>query len=254
MTEPAARSPAGDLAEVACDAGVLNLPSHDQVILPALRQTGRWEPEETAWIASHLRHGDCLVDLGAHVGYHSLLAARAVGPRGHVVAFEPDPANYECLRLNIARAGLSNVQAFPLAAWRRTQALAMRGSATNTGDQRTYRRATRSGLRVQGIAIDALFSHFRRLDLIKSDLQGRDHIALWGMRRLIARHRPRAVVEFWPEGIRDAGSSVRAAFRTYDRLGFTVRLLGGGPTSLAEAVSGCDAAAGGYVTLELEPR
>ena len=55
---------------------------------------GVWEPLLSAWVESRLRPGDVFVDVGANMGYTSLLAARAVGPGGAVVAFEPAPATF----------------------------------------------------------------------------------------------------------------------------------------------------------------
>ena len=59
-----------------------------------------------------LRPGDTFVDLGAHVGLYTLLAARSVGPDGTVVAVEANPRTYEQLVENLRRNGLSNVATF----------------------------------------------------------------------------------------------------------------------------------------------
>ncbi|MBO4207724.1 FkbM family methyltransferase [Micromonospora echinofusca] len=52
---------------------------------------GTWEPHLTAWIRRRLTPGDTFIDVGANIGYYSLLAARLVGPTGRVVAVEPSP-------------------------------------------------------------------------------------------------------------------------------------------------------------------
>jgi len=61
---------------------------------------GSYEREETEWLMDALEPGMTIVDVGANVGYYSLLAARQVGPQGRVIAFEPSP--YCCERLNRA--------------------------------------------------------------------------------------------------------------------------------------------------------
>jgi FkbM family methyltransferase len=62
---------------------------------------GVWEPLLSAWIEGHLRSGDVFVDVGANMGYTSLLAAHAVDPEGSVVAFEPAPETFAKLEANL---------------------------------------------------------------------------------------------------------------------------------------------------------
>lgn len=64
---------------------------------------GRHEPLVVDLIRRHLSEGDLAFDIGANVGYFTLLMARCVGTSGHVVAFEPDPLVGEYLRRNVAR-------------------------------------------------------------------------------------------------------------------------------------------------------
>jgi len=72
--------------------------------------TGRWEPVISRYFVSQLRPGDVFIDVGANVGHHTLLAAKAVGPSGKVYAFEASPSIYEALVHNIAlNSGLSVV-------------------------------------------------------------------------------------------------------------------------------------------------
>jgi FkbM family methyltransferase len=67
---------------------------------------GVWEPHITAWLREHLRPGDVVVDIGANIGYFSLLAAREVGASGRVIAFEPVPSIADMLERNVTRNGL----------------------------------------------------------------------------------------------------------------------------------------------------
>ena len=67
---------------------------------PAVRFFKRW-----------LREGDVVFDVGAHVGFFTLLGARLIGARGQVHAFEPVPSNYQHLQENVALNGYSNVRA-----------------------------------------------------------------------------------------------------------------------------------------------
>ena len=62
---------------------------------------GVWEPLLSRWIEDRLRPGDVFVDVGANIGYFSLLAARRVGPAGRVVAIEPAPPTFAKLTANL---------------------------------------------------------------------------------------------------------------------------------------------------------
>ncbi|HEX4679272.1 MAG TPA: FkbM family methyltransferase [Gaiellaceae bacterium] len=97
------------------------------------------------------------VDAGAHVGYYTVLAGRLLGPRGLVLAFEPNPRNYELLLANVWRNGLANVVCFPWALSDETGFTDLYLSAENSGDHRIYAREEgRPSVPVRTAALDAL--------------------------------------------------------------------------------------------------
>ena len=67
-----------------------------------------WEKPEMDFALRHVREGDTVIDVGANIGYHTLLLARKVGAAGHVYAFEPDASNCDILRNNVAANGYGN--------------------------------------------------------------------------------------------------------------------------------------------------
>jgi FkbM family methyltransferase len=81
-----------------------------------LATSGIWEPHVTAAFRRLLRPGDVCVDVGAHSGYYTLLAAKLVGSEGHVYALEPSAPAYDALCTNLTLNGVSNVTALPVAA------------------------------------------------------------------------------------------------------------------------------------------
>src|SRR5262249_10578177 len=62
---------------------------------------GMWEPNLTRWIWERLRPGDTFIDVGANIGYFSLLAAKRVGATGRVVAIEASPKIFSALQCNL---------------------------------------------------------------------------------------------------------------------------------------------------------
>ncbi|NEP07639.1 MAG: FkbM family methyltransferase [Okeania sp. SIO2G4] len=79
-------------------------------------QKGRaYESEILQLIGKFLQNGDCFIDIGAHIGYYSVLAAKIVGIEGKVFAFEPELSNYQKILENISLNNLNNISLFNLA-------------------------------------------------------------------------------------------------------------------------------------------
>jgi FkbM family methyltransferase len=70
--------------------------------------TGRWEPFVTQFVLDTLRSGDTFVDIGANIGYYSLLASKLVAESGHVYAIEGSPSIFQRLSENVTRNNVAN--------------------------------------------------------------------------------------------------------------------------------------------------
>ena len=106
----------------------------DDMIGRVIAISGEWEPNVTAAFTRALAPGDVCLDIGAHIGYYTLLASRLVGSRGHVYAFEPSPENYRRLRANVDLNGLRNVTTAQLAVGdEERRAVLYVGAPYNTG-------------------------------------------------------------------------------------------------------------------------
>src|SRR5690606_6092375 len=77
--------------------------------------TGTNEPSVQKALTRHLRLGNVVYDVGANIGFFTVLAAQAVGSAGYVYAFEPVTANIALVRENAALNGFEHVEAFELA-------------------------------------------------------------------------------------------------------------------------------------------
>jgi FkbM family methyltransferase len=87
---------------VLCDVGVLRLPSEDALMLPLLSSNGVWEPELSGLIDSLVEPDGVFVDIGAHVGYHTIRVLSMLGTSGAVVAVEPSEPVRRLLEHNVA--------------------------------------------------------------------------------------------------------------------------------------------------------
>src|SRR3989344_3364089 len=83
------------------------LDDHDSLRLSIL---GVHEPYQTEIIMKNVKRGDVVLDVGANIGYYTLLFAKLVGPEGIVFAFEPDPTNFSILKKNVETNNYTNVR------------------------------------------------------------------------------------------------------------------------------------------------
>jgi|GEM_PF-1712501 FkbM family methyltransferase len=93
----------------------LHFAANDHYIAPALKQHGVWERNTTAFIQEHLKQDQTFIDVGANVGYFTVLASECVGKGGRVLAFEPESKNRDLLTRNLALNKCTNVKVSPLA-------------------------------------------------------------------------------------------------------------------------------------------
>jgi FkbM family methyltransferase len=158
------------------------------------------EPGVLKYFAQYLGKGDCFYDVGAHIGFYSLIAARIVGPNGLVVAFEPEVANYRLLRENCSKNGLSVVHPVPTAVWSRNmRVLFERGpdSSAMTGhviETSPYRQTSRT-LYSQAISLDRFCKSRRPPTFLKVDVEGGEIEVLEGAQDLLRKYRPTLIVE-----------------------------------------------------------
>ena len=179
-------------------------------------------PGETAYFTREIKPGQTVVDMGANIGYFSLIFARSAGTTGRVYSFEPDPTNQALLRRNIALNNYSNVVPEQLAVWKETTTLELFQSEENRGDHRTWAVDGRKAVEIKAVSLDDYFASITKpVHWIKMDIQGSEYQALQGMRKLLERNRGITLyTEFWPMLLERAGSSANAMVTLLRDLGF----------------------------------
>ena len=244
---------------VTCDVGVISVPE-DDVFLPWLRAYRSWEVEEAALIAELLVDGTTFLDVGAHVGYHTLKALAGVDRGLRAVAVEADADLAVHLRRNVDGAGLSAaVEVVELAAWDVGTTLVLhRGGTRNSGDNRVLpptARAADATVEVQGRPLDDVLvaTGSSRVSVIKTDLQGADHRALRGLRTVLAEHRPHVVCEFDPSDVSALGDDPAAVLTELRRDGTELCGLDGTVLRDADVWRAVDSSSTGFTTLWVRP-
>lgn len=172
--------------------------------VPGSFREGSYEPQVCEIISRIVQPRWVCVDVGAYVGYFTLLLAKLAGRNGRVIAFEAHPVNAEQVRSNVRLNGYG--------AWVQVENAAVcdgtdewvklfpgrRDSPTewNIVGHDVEGNPTQPELEVRATSLDAYFPPGSRLDFIKVDIEGAEAQALHGMRRLLEESKPFVLVEF----------------------------------------------------------
>lgn len=201
----------------------LYLPAGCQTMTPRIVEKLTWEPDASRWLIGGMRRGSCFVDVGAHVGYYSVLASKAVCYEGKIHAFEPDPLNFDLLQRNIALNGLKNVQAHNAAVSNHCGRETLFKSGKNTGDHRIVADGERTTIGVDCVKLDTVLAG-QQIDTIKIDTQGAECHVLEGARKLMAKPHPmRVLIELWPYGLKQMGRSAAELLGMLVDYGFRIK-------------------------------
>jgi len=208
----------------------LQAPTFDRWLYLWMHRLGRMGRDEAAFFQQVIRPGMHVADVGANLGLYSLLLARLVGPEGRVYAFEPDQLMARALRENLAANHVGHAEIFNCAVGAATGRAVLQRNAVNSGDNRLGSN-TGTALHSEQVSVpvcalqDALQG--RRLDFIKMDVQGWEGEALRGVGGLLdANPGLQIYFEFWPHGLRLAGTEIAQFADTLRQLGLHVTRAG----------------------------
>ena len=181
-----------------------------RVLLPEQVSTRIWrygyfEEDVCRYLLRLLRPGDTFVDVGAHYGFFTRLAARLVTESGRALAFEPTPRTYAQLQKNTR--DLPQVQTFAVAAYNQTQSLTLYDfgieyAAYNSAvglreaDAEAARQTPRQPFTAQARrADDVLNEQQAQVNLIKIDVESAELHVLEGLQTTLQQMRPAVILE-----------------------------------------------------------
>jgi FkbM family methyltransferase len=159
---------------------------------------GVYERQVVRFLKRVLHERMVCLDIGANVGYFTLLMSRIVGPSGSVISFEPTPHTFEVLRKNIALNGCENVRVEQIALFDRQDTLEFHEGPPgyevyNSLGNITHPSAAEQSFtttKVQCLTLDSYLatSHTKHVDFIKMDVEGAERFVLNGMLRTLDEH------------------------------------------------------------------
>jgi len=205
--------------------------TQDTGVAPYLLQWGVYEKDETSLFKELVKKGMTVVDVGANIGYYTLLAARLVGEKGRVFAFEPDPHNFELLCKNVEINGFGEI-VVPVqkAVSSKSGKIKLFQDKRNLGGHSLSEANVDkySFIMVDVTSLDDFFKNQSgKVDLVKMDIQGSEMGALEGMKRVLSESKDIMILtEFWPAGLKNAGSSADAFITKLLEYGFLIFQVG----------------------------
>ncbi len=180
-----------------------------------------YDPGLIAITKKLIKPGSRAIDAGANIGYWSVFLAKACGCT-KVFAFEPEPNNFKLLKENVRLNKIENkVVSTQAGLGSKKEKLKLHLSSDNAGDHQLYdSNGSRSFVEVDVLTFDEAFPD-EKIDFVKIDTQGYEPYVLKGMEKTLNSNPDlKIVTEFWPTGIRGAGSEPTALLNDLQKMGF----------------------------------
>ena len=193
---------------VECEDSKMWVNPEDRYIGPLLIMQA-YERQQTRLFKGLLEPGMIVLDIGANIGYYSLIAARIVGREGKVYAFEPEPRNYELLVKNIDLNGYSNVVPIQKAISNRCGKVELFIDRVNLGAHsfsRDNNEKNAGSIEVEATTVDDFLgglSQDNEVDIIRMDVEGAEGLVIEGAGQALRNSNVRLIMEFSPRQLRN---------------------------------------------------
>lgn len=186
-----------------------------------LSKNGIYEIEDTQFVREFVKSTDTAVDIGANIGYYTLMMARQAK---HVYAFEPEPTNFEILKKNIDLNGLNDrVTLYQKGAAATADTVSFYLCDFNRGMHRLSKSQHCSEeIQIETIAVGDIIQD---ADFIKIDIEGAELGALLGMQELLSK-KTTIMMEFHPDAIREYGVNPYDLYNFVLKRGYRILLHG----------------------------
>lgn len=207
----------------------------DRGIFPHLLKKGVYEKHQTELFKKLIKRGMVVVDIGANIGYHTLIASKLVGETGKVYAFEPELNNYTLLLNNIKINGCNNITPIQKAISNKKGKIKLFIENVNLGghsfSESNILYTEKPGFKeVETITLDDFFENLMRydkIDIIKMDVQGAEGLIIEGARKILSIKMLKIIMEFWPYGLESVGTDPSKLLSTLQNYGFKMKVING---------------------------
>jgi FkbM family methyltransferase len=213
--------------QIVCQGSLMYIDTRDVAIARHLLTEGVWEPLETELMKQSIKPHMIFVDIGANIGYYTLLAARLLNGTGKVVAIEPDLGNFRLLSLSVQANAYTNVIAVQKAVSNRTGRTRLFLDQKNIGiPSLSEDNITKKGggsVYVNTVTLDSLLSDLKieKVDVMKIDVEGAEGLVFEGGRKILHCVN-RIFMEFKQQALRNMGTDPAKLTKQLIHAGFKI--------------------------------
>lgn len=206
--------------------------TRDVSLAPHILMDGYWEQWITNVFRQLMRPGMHVLDIGANIGWYSLLAADLIGPTGRLTSFEANPAMADIVYRNLMVNGfLDRAKVEAKAVYSESKVLEFQVYEHYMGSSSLFATAESAAslktLRVDAVSLDEFLPAGSKIDFIKVDAEGAEPYILKGAARLLSENRHvQIMMEFAPSIIVPSYGSIELFYREIAALGFSVWRIG----------------------------
>lgn len=177
-----------------------------------------------------LKEGMVVVDIGANVGLYTFEASKFVGDSGRVVAFEPDPYNFEALSLRLKKSGKKNITLVNKALSNASGITKLFIDPFSPGNHSFSADNLYFGndfVEVSTVKLDdyLIESGIKKVDVVKIDVQGAEGLVFEGAIDTLKKNDLKILMEFWPHGMAQVTPNVRKVMQELEDIGYTFIVL-----------------------------
>ncbi len=213
---------------VLIDEGTLYLDRSDVAVSGALAM-GVFEKFETEIFRNSIKEGMNVVDVGANIGYYTLIAAKRTGSGGRVFSYEPEDGNFKILEKNVKANMLNNVSLNKKALSDKDGQRDLFLEKNNRGHHSFAKsESTFEKVSVPTETLDESLKRFGspKIDLIKIDIEGAEPIALRGMKKTTEQNKNLIIfTEAYPKSMERLGESATSFLYDLRKLGFSLYFI-----------------------------
>lgn len=184
-----------------------------------------WEPFTSKIIKEYIKKGDTVLDIGANIGYFTLIFSKLVGPSGNIYAFEPEPTNFSLLKNNLIINNITNVTLEQKAVSDQTKKTKLFLNKYNMGAHSLQDFSMqKSFVEVESIKLDDYTKiENSKVDFIKLDIEGAECNAIQGMNALLNKNENLTILtEFSPSLLKGFGRDPIGFLNILTNYGFKI--------------------------------
>jgi FkbM family methyltransferase len=192
-------------------------------------------------VKNEIKKGDVVIDIGAHIGYYTVLFAKLVGPEGRVFAFEASPTNFEILKKNVDVNGYQNVTLNNKAVSDKDGKLTLYITGRTSTENFLFKPENFIGsskikdtIEIDSITLDDYFRDFKgQINFLKMDISGAEPRVIKGMGSILSKNDSLKIQqEWWPNAIRTHGIEPESHLKLLTQMGYKIYEIDGANNKL----------------------